>query len=125
MPVIDQTEAYNVGPTINSNAELAVPKFRNEAFELPILPSQVDLRVAKPRPMTHRVDHSMSVGTTHVLTRQGNMNPAGAGKGSASSTWGLSGPDAAVGESATARPMSLLVVLGLGLGIGYVLTKVR
>lgn len=120
MPQLSQTEAYNVGPTVDTDAELKAMKFRQEPHELPVMPANVSLRAAKPRPLTHKMDHSLHAAQARVLTRQGNINPANAGRGNESSVWGLSDPffKRSFLGNAEAPKINLGVTLAIGIGLG-------
>lgn len=116
-------------PTIDINKELMAPKYRQEAHEIPILPSTINLEVGKPRPMTHTSDYQMRGRPINSLAvRQGNSNPAMAGIGDASSTWALSqemipGMGAEEGAEGAGGQGRTLLVLAVGAGLGYLAWK--
>jgi len=128
MPTLPQTEAHLVGPTVDTNQELSVPLFRQESHEIPVLPSQVRLRAAKPRPMTHKSDHQLRSRKATVLTRQSNLSPAQAGGGYDTSIWGVSDPftqDTPGHGSHLAewRPQSMVVPVAAGVLIGWLVAR--
>lgn len=121
----EDARADLIGPTVDSDAEQAVPLYRQESFQIQAAkapPIRID---GKPRPMTTRVSHQMQANSAVVLNRVANQNPANQGGDDVSSIWGVSDPwnrpnfalpgmGADVGRSGDI----LAVVAGLAVGIG-------
>lgn len=122
MPVLTQTEAHHVGPTVNTNAELAVPVFRQEAHEIVAASAPINLQAAKPRPLTHKMNHSLMAAPAIALTRSANDNPAAAGEGDQTSMWGASG---ALGEAAGEGVGRMVPMLLIGAAVGVALAAMR
>lgn len=125
MPTFAQTEAWQVGPTVDSDAEHAAPTYRQERHEIQAGRAPLHLQAAKPRPMTARVNHDMQVTPARVLSREGNHNPAAAGDDvDATSIWGVSDPWGRATPLGAFAPANLLVAGGVGLLAGYLLARV-
>jgi len=123
MPVI----LNNEGPTIDTNRELAAPVYRQEPYQLDAGgPVPISLR-SRPRPVTHRMDHTLQAGHARVLTKVSNLNPDNAGGDAVTGVWGLNDPFAlAQDEVAASGRLGMLVMLGVVIGAGtYFLCRKR
>lgn len=121
MPTLDQLAGTGMvsGPTIDTNRELRAPVYRQEPYQLDAGgPVPISLK-DRPRPVTHRMDHSLRAGRTRVLTRVSNLNPDNAGGDAVTGVWGLSDPDVpAEGAPVTGGRTGMMVLLGVALGAG-------
>lgn len=124
MPVLTQNE----GPTVDANRELATPVYRREPFQLDCGgPVPISLK-DRPRPVTHRMDHTLQAGRTRVMTRQSNINPDNAGGDALTGVWGLNDPDALAQDQVAVGGGrgGMMVMLGVVLGAGaYFLSRKR
>lgn len=114
-----------IGPTVDSNAEQAVPLYRQEGFQIQAAkapPIRID---GKPRPLTSRVSHQIEAKPAVVLNRVSNQNPANQGGDDVCSIWGVSDPWSqpgfalpGLGAVAGRSGNVLAIAAGLAVGIG-------
>ena len=113
MPTLDQLAGLGMvsGPTIDTNKEIETPLYRQEPFQLDAGgPVALSLK-QRPRPVTHRMDHTLRAGHARVLTRVSNLNPDNAGGDAVTSVWGLNDPNALAQDPAA--PQNNRMMIGL------------
>lgn len=130
MPTLNPLTANGMasGPTIDTNREIEQPLFRREPFQLDAGgPVALSLK-NRPRPVTHRMDHTLQAGRARVLTKISNLNPDNAGGDAVTGVWGLNDPQAlAQDPAAVAKSRTgVMMLLGVALGAGaYFLMRKR
>lgn len=131
MPTLDARFANPLrsGGTIDTDAEMAIPTYRDEPFQITAAkPLPINMR-DKPRPVTHHVNHQLHAGRTQVLRRNSNINPDAAGAETLTGVWGISDPDtgglAQEPGSGSSFSVPIGVMLGAAVGLGLFLVSRR
>jgi len=125
MPTLPQTEAWQVGPTVDANMELVAPTFRQEPHEITAGNAPIDLRAAKPRPITHRPDFQLRAAPAVALTRMANQNPAGAGADGEQAPTAVTGASGALSQAPGEGVGRFVPVVLVGAAIGMLLASGR